>query len=36
MFLEDLTWPRNIRTHLMFLDLTGLVDKHKSLYSSEI
>jgi hypothetical protein len=26
MFLGDLTWPRNIRTHLMFLDLA---DVHK-------
>jgi hypothetical protein len=26
MFLGDLTWPRNIRTHLMFI---GLADVHK-------
>jgi hypothetical protein len=26
MFLRDLTWPRYIRTHLMFL---SLVDVHK-------
>jgi hypothetical protein len=26
MFLGDLTWPRNIRTHFMFL---GLADVHK-------
>jgi hypothetical protein len=24
MFLGDLTWPRNMRTHLMFLGLTGV------------
>jgi hypothetical protein len=34
MFLGDLTWPRNIRTHLMFLGLPDLADEHKSLYFS--
>jgi hypothetical protein len=36
MFLGDLMWPRNIRTHLMFLGLADLADEHKSLCSSEI
>jgi hypothetical protein len=30
MFLEDLTWPRNIRTHHMFLGLADLANEHKS------
>jgi hypothetical protein len=36
MVLGDLMWPRNIRTHLMFLGLADLADEHKSLYSSGI
>jgi hypothetical protein len=36
IFLGDLMWPRDIRTHLIFLGLVHLVDEHKSLCSSGI
>jgi hypothetical protein len=34
MFLRDLTWPRNIKTHLMFLGLTVVHKLCTSIFKS--